>query len=809
MATTTSKNIRRPGGKKRFYKSARFWLTTFLLLVIFGTAGGIFAIQYTEEYRKRAETYDLERINDLEIPSLILDRNDKVIGRFYVQNRSVIPISQIPENFIQALLSSEDSRFYTHKGVDFMGIVRAAYLNVKGNKQGASTITQQLARNAYDLKAEAVGRKETTMQRKFVEAFLARRIEERYSKREILEFYLNRIYFGSGFYGIRSASLGYYGKEPMQMTTDECASLVTLIKNPTQRSPLNNPKANLEGRNYVLGRMREEKFITRDEYARLVALPLSLDPKPIGRGTTHFYERIADAVGKALGEEGLASGGFKIHTTILAEAQTAAQKALRESLSRAEAHSGYTRARYENYRRDGDKLPEYLQGAVLMVDHETGEVLAYVGGRDYAQAPYDIIQSGKRPLGTAFFPFIYAAGFNGSLTPATLVEDEPMDNRAVMVGGREGILGEWGMEIPNPTYEGNITTRRALETSKISATVRFANLAGLQQVRDTAVACGLPLKDAQLLPRLSVGWEEVNLRDVVSAMSVFPMGGKSGVKDLIYLDRIENAEGRVIYRQPRPQIQRRQAIQPSTAWQVHSMMAGSLVRGSAEGATEGLLEKPFYGAAKGGTTPDFCDAWFVGYNKRITCGVWTGFLQPGGAPIYPGAFSRDLAMPVWQATMNAAAPSFNDGPISPPAGIVEVPICKVSGQRGTQFCQEHVSDPMSGKMRSKSTTFVEYFRQGTDRLPFCAVHSGATADSITPEAALSNLPALDAIPIRPTAPFIIGEDPYHTEVPSFAVTSHTSGLIRRRSNVLDSLDLGNEEESIPLRRPGRLEIHDD
>ncbi|MFT3989951.1 MAG: transglycosylase domain-containing protein [Luteolibacter sp.] len=806
---TTSKNTRKQGGKKRFYKSARFWLMTFLFLVIFGTVGGIFAIQYSEEYRKRAASYDLERINDLEIPSVIVDRNDKVIGRFYVQNRSVIPISQIPGNFIQALLASEDSRFQTHGGVDYMGIIRAFYLNAKGNKQGASTITQQLARNAYDLKAEAVGRKESTIQRKLVEAFLARRIEQRYSKREILEFYLNRIYFGSGFYGIRSAALGYYGKEPMQMTTDECASLVTLIKNPTQRSPLNNPKANLEGRNYVLGRMKEEKFITRDEYARLSSLPLSLNPKPTSRGTTHFYERIADAVGKALGEEGLASGGFKIHTTILAEAQTAAQKSLLESLARAEAHAGYTRQRYQEFHRNGGKLPEYLQGAVLMVDHETGEVLAYVGGRDYAQAPYDFIQSGKRPLGTAFFPFVYAAGFNGSLTPATLVEDSPMDNRAVMVGGREGILGEWGMEIPNPTYEGNITPRRALETSKISATVRFAALAGLQQVRDTAVACGFPLKDAQLLPRLSVGWEEVNLKDVVAAMSVFPLGGKSGAKDLIYLDRIENAQGRVIYRQPRPQVQRKQVLNPATAWQVHTMLAGSLIRGSSEGCTEGLLEKPFYGAAKGGTTADFCDAWFVGYNKRITCGVWTGFLQPNGAPIYPGAFSRDLAMPVWQATMNAAAPSFRDGPISQPTGIVEVPICKVSGQRGTQFCQEHVEDPATGKIRSKSTTFVEYFRQGTDKLPFCSIHSGATGEPLAPETALSNLPALDAIPIRPTAPFIIGEDPYHTEIPSFAVTSSSSGLTRRRTNVLDSLDLGNEQESIPLKRPARLEIHDE
>jgi len=804
------KNIsRKKGGTVPFYKSKSFWGSCVLLLIIAGVIGWISGEIYTREYRNRAATYDLDRINDLEIPSLIVDRNGKEIGRFYVQNRSIITIDQIPEKFIEALCAGEDSRFMTHHGVDYIGILRAAKLNAQGSSQGASTLTQQLARNAYNLKEEAVNRKESTIQRKLVEAFLARRIEDRYTKRQILEFYLNRIYFGSGFYGIRSAALGYYGKEPMQMTTDECASLVTLIKNPTYRSPINNPKANLAGRNYVLGRMREEGFISRAEMVRLQSLPLSLNPKPLNRGTTHFYERIAEAVGKALGEDGLASGGFKIHTTILAEAQNAAQKSLQETLTRAENHAGYTRQRYKEYRRSGNSIPEYLQGAVLMIDHETGEVLAYVGGRDYAQAPYDVIESGKRPLGTAFFPFIYSAGFSGNLTPSTIVEDEPMDNRTVMVGGREGILGEWGMEIPSPIYEGNIPARRALETSKIAATARFASLAGLQQVRDTATAMGLPLEKAELLPRLSVGWEEINMKDAVRAMSVFPLAGKSGPKELIYLDRIENSKGRVIFRQARPFINHMQVIDPATVWQVHSMMKGSLDHGSSSGCLDGLLEKPFPGAGKGGSTHDFCDTWFLGYNKRITCGVWTGFLQPNGAAIYPGAFSRDLAMPVWQAAMNAAAPSFGGGEISQPENIVEVPICSISGQRATQFCQEHVEDLTTGKMRSKSTAFTEYFRQGTDRLPFCSIHSGSQGDNASPDTAISNLPALDAIPIRPTAPFIVGDDPYHAEIPSFAVTSGTSGLVRRRTNVLDSLDLGAAEAGIPLKRPSRLVIDGD
>ncbi len=809
MATIQNTN-RRKTRPPRFYKRKGFWLTLLLLGVITGLAGWIFVEGYTREYRLRAATYDLDRINDLEIPSIIVDRNGKEIGRIFVQNRSVIPIAKVPDIFIKALRAGEDSRFLSHGGVDYVGTMRALKFTAEGNAQGGSTITQQLARNAYNLKEEAVQRKEGTIQRKLVEMFLAMRIEKRYKKSEILEFYLNRIYFGSGFYGIRSASLGYFGKEPMDLTAEECASLVTLIKNPTLRSPLNNPEVNRDGRNYVLSRMREEGFIDGAELTRLKALPLTLNPKPLRRGTTHLYERVAEAVGRALGEDALASGGFTVHTTILAEAQEAAQQSLLESLNRAENRTGYKRQKYEDYRKSNSTKPaEYLQGACLMIDHESGEVLAHVGGRDYAQVPYDFIELGKRPLGTAFFPFIYAAGLENGLTPATIVEDEAMDNRSVMVGGREGILGEWGMEVASPVYEGKIPAREALEHSKIGATVRFADQVGLQRVVDTACAFGFPLQKAELLRRVAVGFEEVSLKQAVRAMAAFPLGGHLGPEDLVYVDRVESPTGRIVYRRPRPPVTHKPVVDPATAWQIHSMMAGSLYRGSSKGALDGLIEKPFTGAGKGGSTHDFADCWFLGYNRRITCGVWTGFLNANGDPIYPGAFSRDLAMPVWQAAMNAAAPGFGGGSLAPPDNVVQVPICSVSGQRATQFCQEYAEDPSTGVVRSRSTGIPEYFRKGTEKLPFCGIHSGVAGDGPQHESPLLNLPALDAVPVRPKAPVLLGDDPYHTELPSFAATTTEPGLIRRRTNVLDSLDLDGTEEAIPLNRPRRLEIEDE
>ncbi len=806
---TTQNSYGRKNRKSRFYKRKGFWLGVFLLGVVGVGAAGFFVESFTRKYRERARTYDLERINELEIPSIILDRNGKEIGRIFVQNRSVIPIREVPDIFIKALRAGEDSRFLDHGGVDYIGVMRAVFLNARGGSQGASTITQQLARNAFNLKEEALRRKETTIQRKLVEAFLAVRIERRYTKMEILDFYLNRIYFGSGFYGIRSASLGYFGKEPADLRVDECASLVTLIKNPNHRSPLNNPEVNRSGRNYVLGRMVAERMLSAAELSRLQALPLRLNPRPLRRGTTHLYERIADAVGRELGEDALASGGFKIHTTILAEAQAAAQKSLLESLNRAESRPGYTRPKYADYRKGDAKPAEYLQGAVLMMDHETGDVLAHVGGRDYAQVPYDFIELGKRPLGTAFFPFIYAAGLSGGQTPATLVEDEPMDNRAVMVGGREGILGEWGMEVSAPKYAGKIPVREALENAKIAATVRFAGQTGMQRVVDASLAFGLPFEKVDLLPRLAVGFEEVSMKQAVRAMAVFPLAGKSGPAALHYLERVESASGRIVYRRQRQPVARRQIIDDATAWQVHSLMAGSLYRGSSKGALGGLVEKPFYGAGKGGSTHDFGDCWFIGYNKRVTCGVWTGFLMGNGAAIYPGAFSRDLAMPVWQATMNAAAPSFGGEKMLPPASVVEVPVCSESGQRSTQFCQKHEEDIGTGAVRSRSTTVSEFFRKGTESLPFCSIHSGAVSEGISPEMAILNLPALDTAPVRPKGPVLLGNDPYHTEVPSFATTSAQPGFVRQRTNVLDSLDLGDLEEGIPLKRPARLQIEDE
>lgn len=803
----------RKSGKRRFYKRKTFWFVLFMFFASAGLVAYLYAEQYTRSYRERALTYDLEKINDLEIPSMILDRNGKEIGRIFVQNRSVMQISDVPELFIRALKAGEDSRFHEHQGVDYIGIVRALKLNFQAGTttQGASTITQQLARNAYPLKQDALAKGESGIERKMVEAFLAMRIEKRYSKQEILDFYLNRIYFGSGFYGLRSASLGYFGKEPMDLNLVECATIVGLIKNPTNNSPLNNLQSSLKSRNMVLKRMREEGMLSRSEYAEALLKPIDLDSKPLQRGTSHLYERIADVVGASLGRDALSAGGFTIHTTILAEAQFAAEKALQESLNQAEKHPDYVNQKRGDYVKNQNGIaPEYLQGAVFMMDHESGEVLVHVGGRDYAQVPYDFIEQGQRPLGTAFFPFLYSLGLAGKHTPVSILEDEPMDNRAVMISGREGILGEWGMEVSSPVYEGRITLRQAFENSKIAATVRLGTEIGIEQVIDAARIFGFPMQDAEVFPRVTLGWEPVSLKQAVTAISTFPLGGKKGPSKFTYVSRIESANGLVVYEMTPPSNPSGRLLDERVAWQVHQMMTSGMEKGSARGLKDQLIAKPFHGAGKGGTTHDFSDAWFLGYNGRLSCGVWTGFLQGNSKPIYPGAFSRDLAMPVWLAAMNAIqSPSLTSTGIHRPVGLVDVKICSVSGQRSTEYCQELKEDLASGKAKSVSTQIIESMREGTQGLPFCGVHSGSHSLEIDPSHTLNHLPALDTIPVRPAQLVLIGVDPYHTELPDDATARAGTGLTNRSTNVLDSLDLGNIEETIRLRRPTRLEISPD
>ncbi|MFK7910989.1 MAG: transglycosylase domain-containing protein [Akkermansiaceae bacterium] len=794
--------------KRKFFKLK--WLVYLFLfgLICAGVGYLVFEIK-TKPYKQQAASYDLSKIDDVEVKSLILDRKGREIGRMFVENRDKIEIKDVPLTMINALVAGEDQRFFEHDGVDRVGVVRAVWLNWKAGRQtqGASTITQQLARNAFHLKEEADERDQSGLERKAVEAFLALRIEEVYSKREILQFYLNRIPFGSGYYGIRSASLGYFGKEPRDLTISECASLVGCIKNPTTISPLNNIEANKKARDQVLRRMAAEEFITIEESQRLQEEPVVVNPKPIRRGTSHLYERIAGAVRTRLGEDALTEGGFKIFTTIDKDVQQAMETSLLDQLATVESREGYSHPRYQDY-REGQPEPKYLQGSGLMIENTSGAVVAYVGGRDFTHNQYDFVQSGSKPIGTAFFPFIYTAALEQGMSLVSQLIDRPMDNRAVMVDGREGILGEWGMEVLKPSYEGDISMRRALDTSKIAASVRLGKSLGLGAVMETARKFGLKFPQTKLLARMLVGTDSASLPDMVRAYAVFP---NQGVRPdpIFFIDRIVDASGSVRY-QHSNRTEPKRVTSEQTAFLMHSTLQSALREGvGAEASEAGFGSSSL--AGKTGTTYDFGDNWFVGYNSQVSCGMWMGFRDGSNDAIYPGAFSRETVLPAWLVTMKSSSRAFPDRPLTAPEKIVQLDVCTKSGLRKTRYCQKYNRDPLSGKETYTSTAVAEFFVQGTEPTGYCDEHGGMGGQSVVENhdygTTTQKTTAVLAIPIQPKQPLLLGDDPYGTEQPDFAPRDANQTARRESSTSFDQLEQEDEASSIRLDRPARVEIH--
>ncbi|MBK1834188.1 transglycosylase domain-containing protein [Roseibacillus ishigakijimensis] len=766
--------------KRPFYKKPGLYLFLLFCVVAGVVALVLFYNIYLKDFRERALTqYDYSKVDDVQIPSQIFDRNGQLIGRSYEEeNRSLVTIEEIPSALVNALLAQEDQRFWVHKGVDWKGVLRAVYLNAKAGEttQGASTITMQLARNAFDLQEEAKERGESGIERKIVEAFVALEIERRYvgevegderltNKRKLLEMYLNRVPFGKGYYGVRAAALGYFGKEPEDLTLSECASLVACIKNPSLINPISNPEINKVARNHVFTRMFAEGTIpTKEEYDRLVESPVVTNPRPLRRGTSHLYNKVVELTRSIVGDDAMSRGGFSIYTTIDKATQDAAHRGLREQLLEIENREGYRHPLLAGFDKDKDPQPEYLRGAVLMIDSSTGAVIAHVGGRQFAHSQYDFIESGRRPTGTAFLPVVYAAAFENRFSPATLLSDLPMDAREVALGGTEGILGEWGPEMMDPVYEGDITTRKALRDSKIAATVRLGVEVGIDTVARQARTFGLTLESGEMLPRLLLGWEQNSLWRLTRAYASFGRNGQAP-EEPYYIESIRDIEGNEVYRAPRTKTKTVTFSSPETAYQIHSILSDSIQHGNLrENAAQ--LTEPEFVTVKTGTNHNFSDAWTFGYNGKVTCGVWVGFLS-GREPIYDYAFAKDTAFPIWAQTMNAAAGNFPGQKLAPPAGLAAVSLCERSGRRLTRYCYDSVFDPEHG-LSLASTSYQEYLRPEQAEVGVCVVHGkgGVTpSEEFAPDTEDLRQRQLNVPPLTVRSKALTGQDPYGALIP--------------------------------------------
>src|SRR5207248_1061298 len=512
--------------RRPWYAQPRFYLPAVIVMIALIAVATFFAA-LASGLRNQAATYDLTQLDQMESASVILDRNGKIFGQIYVENRQTVPYDQLPRDLVNAVVAIEDTKFYQHSGYDIEGMVRAALKNFAAGhvRQGASTITQQLARNSFALK-------EKTYRRKLLEIYLAERIEQHFGKQKIMELYLNRIYFGGGLYGAEAAARGYFSKPAREMSLAECATLAGVIKSPNRLSPWSDRLATREARNVVLTRMRDLGFVDRERCAKAQAENLLVGNRQSAQGQTYAVDYIRQKVIEAVGWDRAMNEGFRIYTTIDSDLQKAAEDSLRTHLDQAEQHPGYNHQTYAEYAANFRKtrapnaapVPDYLQGAVIVLDNTTGGVLALVGGRDFEHNQYDRALQARRPAGTAMTPFVFAAAFEKGMFPGSVVEDSALDNRAVMIGGTTGILGEWGPESAENRYEGPITAREALSKSKNGATVRLGMNPGVDNVVQLCHNAGMksPLRP---YPATFLGSSEVTLAELALAYTIFPNGG--------------------------------------------------------------------------------------------------------------------------------------------------------------------------------------------------------------------------------------------------------------------------------------------
>ena len=759
---------RRSGYYRPWYMRPLIYIPAAFLIVLFGCAL-IYWSMLAADLKSEAATFDLSKLEQMESASVILDRNGKIFGQIYVENRETVPYDQLPRDLINAVVAVEDAKFYQHHGYDLYGIVRAALKNfVAGHvRQGASTITQQLARNSFSLK-------ERTFRRKLLEIFLAQRIEDSFGKQKIMELYLNRIYFGGGLYGAEAASRGYFSKPAREMTLTECATLAGLIKSPNRLSPWSDKAASRNARNYALARMRDLGFIDQNKFVQAQAEDLVFGNRQNAQGQSYAVDYIRQQVIAAVGWDRVMNEGFRIHTTIDSDLQKAAEDSLRQNLDRAEQHPGYNHPTYAEYAASFKKLrpangttpnapaPEYLQGAVIALDNQTGGILVLVGGRDFEHNQYDRALQAKRPAGTAMLPFVFAAAFENGSYPGTEVEDSPLDNRVVMIGGTTGILGEWGPESEDNRYEGAITARQALVKSKNGATVRLGLDTGLDPVLRLCRDAGIH-SQLRPYPATFLGSSEITLAELAMAYTIFPNGGSRPGSTHI-LEKIEEKDGTVWHSQTQTRPQR--VIKPETAYEVHSCLVDALQTGTGKAAHAQYGLKPMPAAGKTGTAYDFTDALFAGYDSSITCAVWAGFDKP--QKIYRGAFGHQIAEPVWVDVMNASVEHYPAKEIQAPSTIKRVEICSRSGLLATDRCYDAVKGP-NGETVQRRTTYNEIGTVAQLPTDQCNVHGEAkarlvkdTEDSGFPKASSAvDLSAISVV-VPKAATLLADKDPYNS-----------------------------------------------
>jgi penicillin-binding protein 1A len=639
-----------------------------ITLLAFIAAGGLAVFLF---YGAWAQTFDIKKVGEMPERNTVFDVDGKIYSRLAGANRLKVSLGEVSPLFLSAVLAREDARFYEHQGIDWRGILRALVRDVLSGsaKEGASSITQQLARNSLPLGGR-------TMSRKLLEAMVALRIERDFTKQQILELYVNRIYFGNGCYGIETASQAYFGKSASQLNLSEAALLAGLIRSPNRFSPLKNPEAAAAQRDAVLDRLVALKKLSPAQAEEAKRAKISTHPKRL----PFIQENYAmDAVQRDLNglltEDQIDNGGLSIYTTLDPALQNAAQQALETKLTKIEHQSNFHHPLKENYQPpengEGDSSMPYLEGAVVVIDNASGGIRALVGGRDYAQSKFNrALAPANRQVGSAFKPFVYAIAFTHGLLPGAAISDGP-----IQAGEIEG-AGNWSPANSDGKYGGTLPCSYGLINSRNTMSVRVGQFAGLDSVQKIASTLNLG-QHIPAGPATYIGSFETNLRDLAAAYAVFP---NKGVRKQAYIiERIDDQQHKPIYLAAHISTP---ALDPSAAWMTSQLMEEVLTRGTAASARSLGFNLP--AAGKTGTTNDYKDAWFLGYTSTLTCGVWVGFDQP--TTIVSRGYGAALALPVWTQVMDKAAQHYPAEPLQPTMPIQRARVCSISNQLATTGC---------------------------------------------------------------------------------------------------------------------------
>ncbi len=686
---------------------------TFLLALILSL---ITVVVVYNTYKK--DLPSLIQLHNIE-PSLvtkIYSADGKIIKEFYTERRIYTPLSQISPILINALLASEDRRFYSHWGVNTLSILRAIWESVlfRQRVKATSTITQQLARMLFLTP-------ERSMSRKIKEALTSIKIEKNYTKDEILELYLNQAYFGKGAYGVQAASQLYFSKNVENLTLSDCAILVSIPKNPGLYSPLTNPELSLKRRNLVLESMRDFGKLTKHQADSLKSLPLEIHPSPAPLGDApYFTEMVRQYLEKKYGEDALYRGGLSVYTTLNSELQKAGEEALLTELqtrqhSMEKSHSlrdtSYTIVVVDSTKGKPQRRRVFkqLQGALLSIDNKTGDVLALIGGKDFNQSKFNRVTQALRQPGSGFKPFVYTAAIDNGAKPTDIMYDNPF-----VITGEDG--KEWSPQNFDEKFRGPVTLRKALAKSINVISAKLIQKVTPQQAIFFASHMGLttPLSP---YPSLALGTSEVTLWDMVSAFSVFPNGGIKVQTRFIL--KITDRYGKTL--EEHKISQRQEVLSAQTAYIMTTMLQSVIQRGTGYGAIAKGFTRPAGG--KTGTTDNCSDNWFNGFTPQITTGVWIGYDDK--TIIGHNVTGATTALPVWTSFMLKAHEKLPVEGFMVPSGIYLKIVCLESGLLATDKCRHTIMDVFTDETmpeeycnihRSKgvpdSTSYVPFYEKG-------------------------------------------------------------------------------------------------